>query len=173
MKEKIWRTKMSLVNDEKYMKLAIEEAKLAGLKGEVPIGAIIVRNGEVIAKGSNVRETIQNPLAHAEIIAIDEACKHIGSWRLTECTLYITLEPCQMCAGAIIQSRIDRVVYGATDPKAGCAGSLYNLLQDERFNHYVQMDVGVLEEECGQLLKDFFRELREKKKQQKRLNKEV
>ncbi|OZM55726.1 tRNA-specific adenosine deaminase [Lottiidibacillus patelloidae] len=157
-------------NDQLFMRMAIDEAIAAGKKGEVPIGAVIVKDGEVIAKGSNLRETKQNALAHAEIIAINKACEEVGFWRLTECTLYVTLEPCQMCAGAIIQSRIDRVVFGASDPKAGCAGSLYNLLQDNRFNHYVDIESGVLEHDCSHLLKDFFKELRLKKKESKSPN---
>jgi tRNA(adenine34) deaminase len=157
-------------NDQLFMQMAINEAIEAGKKGEVPIGAVIVKDGDVIAKGSNLRETNQNALAHAEIIAINKACEHVGYWRLTECTLYVTLEPCQMCAGAIIQSRIDRVVFGASDPKAGCAGSLYNLLQDNRFNHVVELESGVLEEECSHLLKDFFKQLRLKKKEHKNAN---
>ncbi|MDF2558323.1 MAG: cytidine/deoxycytidylate deaminase zinc-binding domain protein [Bacillales bacterium] len=147
-----------------YMNLAIEEAKKAGSMGEVPIGAIIVLNGEIIAKGHNLRETKQTSTAHAEILAIEEACRKVGSWRLDKATLYVTLEPCPMCAGAIIMSRISRVVFGATDPKAGCAGTFMNLLQDERFNHQCQVEQGVLQEECGQLLTDFFKVIREKKK---------
>jgi tRNA(adenine34) deaminase len=159
-----------LLNDEFYMQMAIDEAKKARQKDEVPIGAVIVKDGEVIAKGSNLRETNQNALAHAEIVAINEACQKVGFWRLEDCTLYVTLEPCQMCAGAIIQSRIERVVYGAIDPKAGCGGSLYNLLQDERFNHQVELTTGVLAEQCGQMLKQFFRDLRERKKKEKNLH---
>lgn len=149
--------------DEQYMRLAIEEAKQALLFDEVPIGAIIVYQGEVIATGYNIRETSQTTLSHAELIAIAEANKVIGSWRLEECTLYVTLEPCPMCAGAIVQSRIRRVVYGAPDPKSGCAGSLMNLLMDDRFNHQVDVKQGVLRQECSSLLKDFFNELRQKK----------
>lgn len=150
--------------DEIFMKMAIEEALKAEELGEVPIGAIIVYKDEVIARGYNVRETKQTALGHAEISAIEEACKVINSWRLEETTLYVTLEPCPMCAGAIIQSRIPRVVFGAKDPKAGCGGSIYNLLQEEQFNHRCEVTFGVLEEECGKLLTDFFRALRLKKK---------
>jgi tRNA(adenine34) deaminase len=157
-----WRNIMS--ESINYMNLAIEEAKKAGSMGEVPIGAIIVLNGEIIAKGHNLRETKQTSTAHAEILAIEEACRKVGSWRLDKATLYVTLEPCPMCAGAIIMSRISRVVFGATDPKAGCAGTFMNLLQDERFNHQCQVEQGVLQEECGQLLTDFFKVIREKKK---------
>jgi tRNA(adenine34) deaminase len=156
-----------MTQDESFMKIAIEEAKKASAKGEVPIGALIVKDDQIIARGFNLRETKQNALAHAEVIAINEACKVEESWRLPDCTLYVTLEPCQMCAGAIVQSRIKRVVFGASDEKAGCGGTLYNLLQDERFNHYVDITKGVLEEDCAQLLKQFFRDLREKKKQRK------
>lgn len=150
--------------DEKYMILAIEEAKKAEKIGEVPIGAIIVYKNNVLATGFNIRETKQKTLSHAELIAIEEANRKIGSWRLEDCTLYVTLEPCPMCAGAIVQSRIKRVVYGAADPKAGCAGTLLNLLDDHRFNHQVQIEKGVLESECSTLLTNFFRNLRKKKK---------
>lgn len=146
------------------MKLAIEEALKAEQIGEVPIGAVLVHNDQVIARGYNLRETKQMALGHAEISVIEEACKVIGSWRLEETTLYVTLEPCPMCAGAIIQSRIPRVIYGAKDFKAGCGGSIYNLLQEERFNHRCEVIPGILEEECGNLLTNFFRELRLRKK---------
>lgn len=146
--------------DEKYMKIAIEEAKKASNIGEVPIGCVIVYENRVIATGYNMRETTQMTLSHAELIAINEANKKIGSWRLEDCTLYVTLEPCAMCAGAIVQSRIKRVVYGATDPKAGCAGTLMNLLEEKRFNHQVDVTKGVLKLECGNILTDFFRQLR-------------
>lgn len=152
-----------MANDEYYMKLAIEEAKKAQKLGEVPIGAIIVKNNEVIASAHNLRETAQLPTAHAEHIAIECASKVVGSWRLEECKLYVTLEPCVMCAGAIVMSRIPKVVYGATDPKGGCSGSLMNLLEESRFNHRAEVIKGVLEQECGDLLRNFFRELRLKK----------
>lgn len=152
-----------MANDEYYMKLAIEEAKKAQKLGEVPIGAIIVKNNEVIASAHNLRETVQLPTAHAEHIAIERASKVVGSWRLEECKLYVTLEPCVMCAGAIVMSRIPKVVYGATDPKGGCSGSLMNLLEESRFNHRAEVIKGVLEQECGDLLRNFFRELRLKK----------
>ncbi|WP_404456932.1 tRNA adenosine(34) deaminase TadA [Oceanobacillus kapialis] len=153
--------------DEKYMYEAMKQAKKAGAKREVPIGAVIVFQDEVIATGFNEREASQTTLSHAELIAIEEANKKIGSWRLEDCTLYVTLEPCPMCAGAIVQSRIKRVVYGAPDPKAGCAGTLMNLLEEERFNHQVEVTSGVLEEECGSLLRDFFRGLRKQKRNEK------
>ncbi|AMW22625.1 adenosine deaminase [Staphylococcus haemolyticus] len=152
-----------MANDEYYMKLAIEEAKKAQKLGEVPIGAIIVKNNEVIASAHNLRETAQLPTAHAEHIAIERASKVVGSWRLEECKLYVTLEPCVMCAGAIVMSRIPKVVYGATDPKGGCSGSLMNLLEESQFNHRAEIVKGVLEQECGDLLRNFFRELRLKK----------
>ncbi|ARP41034.1 tRNA-specific adenosine deaminase [Geobacillus thermodenitrificans] len=151
-------------NDEYYMRLAIEEAKKAEQIGEVPIGAVIVQDGRVIARAHNLRETEQRAIAHAEILAIDEACQATGSWRLERATLYVTLEPCAMCAGAIVLSRIERVVFGASDPKGGCAGTLMNLLQESRFNHQADVTSGVLASECGSLLSDFFRRLRERKK---------
>ncbi|MDF2536644.1 MAG: tadA [Bacillales bacterium] len=157
-----WRKRMS--NSITYMKLAIEEAKKAEAIGEVPIGAIIVLDGEIIARGHNLRETKQSSTAHAELLVIEEACKKVGSWRLENATLYVTLEPCPMCAGAIIMSRITRVVYGATDAKAGCVGTFMNLLQDERFNHQCQVEKGILSEECGQLLSNFFKKIRKRKK---------
>ncbi|MDI2585715.1 tRNA adenosine(34) deaminase TadA [Psychrobacillus sp. NEAU-3TGS] len=155
--------------DEYYMSLAIEEAKKAAAIGEVPIGAIVVYQGEVIAKAYNLRETTQNATTHAELLAIQEACAKIESWRLENTTLYVTLEPCPMCAGAILQSRIPRIVYGARDAKAGCVDSLYRLLNDNRFNHVCEVTEGVLAEECGSLLTQFFRNLRAQKKNQKRL----
>jgi tRNA(adenine34) deaminase len=153
-----------MINDEYYMRLAIEEAKKAEQMGEVPIGAVIVQGDRVIARSHNLRETEQRAVAHAEILAIDEACKVTRSWRLEDATLYVTLEPCAMCAGAIVLARIKRVVFGASDPKGGCAGTLMNLLQEERFNHQAEVTSGVLGEECGQMLSHFFRKLREKKK---------
>ncbi len=149
---------------EQYMQLAIVEAEKAQAIGEVPIGAVIVFENEVIAAGYNIRETSQTTLSHAELIAIQQANEKIGSWRLENCTLYVTLEPCPMCAGAIVQSRIKQVVYGAIDPKAGCAGTLMNLLTEDRFNHQVDVVKGVLEAECSSMLRDFFRDLRAGKK---------
>ncbi|MCF8891238.1 tRNA adenosine(34) deaminase TadA [Priestia megaterium] len=153
-----------MLNDEKYMRLAIDEALKAKDKLEVPIGAVIVQNDEVVASAYNLRETEQRSVAHAELLAIDEACKKLGTWRLEDATLYVTLEPCPMCAGAIVLSRVKRVVFGAYDPKGGCAGTLLNLLEFEKFNHQAQVVGGVLEEECGSLLTTFFRELRQRKK---------
>lgn len=153
--------------DHFYMKEALKEAQKAAALGEVPIGAVIVYKDEIIARAHNLRETTQNALTHAESSAIQEACKKIGSWRLEETTLYVTLEPCPMCAGAILQSRVPRVVYGARDIKAGCVDSLYRLLNDARFNHECDVTEGILAEECGQILTDFFKALRERKKAEK------
>lgn len=151
-----------------YMKLAIEEAQKAADLAEVPIGAVIVYNDEVIAAAHNLRETTQNAVTHAELSAIQLACEKLGSWRLEDTTLYVTLEPCPMCAGAILQSRIPRVVYGARDPKGGCVHTFYHLLNDPRFNHECEVTEGVLAEECGQLLTNFFRALRETRKAAKK-----
>lgn len=150
--------------DTYYMNKAIEEAKKAEKSGEVPIGAIIVFENEIIARGYNVRETSQLVLSHAELIAINEANKQVNSWRLEGCTLYVTLEPCQMCAGAIIQARINRVVFGAFDPKGGCAGTLMNLLTDDRFNHQADVTSGILERECSELITNFFKHMRSERK---------
>ncbi len=151
-----------------YMQEAIKEAKKAEAIEEVPIGAIIVdASGEIVGRGYNLRETSQLSNSHAEMTAILQANEKLGSWRLEGCTLYVTLEPCPMCAGAIVQSRIEKVVFGARDPKGGCCGSIYNLLDEERFNHKAEIIEGVLEEECGELLSTFFKTLRAKKKQQK------
>ena len=153
--------------DEKYMKAALREAKKAYKLDEVPIGCVIVQNDKIIARGYNRRNTDKNTLAHAEMSAIKKASKKTGDWRLEDCTMYVTLEPCQMCAGAIVQSRLGKVVIGSMNPKAGCAGSVINLLQMKQFNHQVEMVTGVLEEECSLMLSGFFQELREKKKQAK------
>lgn len=158
-------------NDRYFMQIAIEEAKKAGAIGEVPIGAVIVLDGEVIAKAHNLREAEQTAIAHAELLAIDIACKETGSWRLDNAVLYVTLEPCAMCSGAIILSRVKKVVFGASDPKGGCAGTFMNLLQDDRFNHQSEVVSGVLKEETGELLTNFFRELRTKKKAEKKKKK--
>ena len=154
-----------------FMQLAIEESKHEDEIQEVPIVAVIVLDGEVISVAHNLRETEQRSIAHAELLAIDEACKKLGTWRLEDATLYVTLEPCPMCAGGIVLSRVKRVVYGASDPKGGCAGTLMNLLTDERFNHQCEVVAGVLEEECGTLLTNFFRALRKKRKAIKKLEK--
>ena len=156
-----------MTQDEKYMRAALREAKKAYKLDEVPIGCVIVQNDKIIARGYNRRNTDKNTLAHAEISAIKKASKKTGDWRLEDCTMYVTLEPCQMCAGAIVQSRLKKVVIASMNPKAGCAGSVINLLQMKQFNHQVEMVTGVLEEECSTMLSGFFQELREKKKQAK------
>ncbi|MCD7819701.1 MAG: tRNA adenosine(34) deaminase TadA [Lachnospiraceae bacterium] len=150
--------------DEKYMKEALRQARKAYALREVPIGCVIVCEDQIIARGYNRRNTDKNTTSHAEINAIRKASKKLGDWRLEGCTIYITLEPCQMCAGAIVQSRITRAVIGAMNPKAGCAGSVLNLLEMKEFNHQVIVDRGILEEECSSMLSGFFRELRESKK---------
>lgn len=149
--------------DKKYMKEAIRQAKKAYALGEVPIGCVIVHEGKIIGRGYNRRTVDKNTLAHAELLAIRKASRKMDDWRLEECTMYVTLEPCQMCSGALVQSRIKRVVVGCMNPKAGCAGSVMNLLQVPAFNHQAELTTGVLEEECSQMLKTFFRELRQKK----------
>ena len=146
--------------DEKYMKEALKQAKKAYLLGEVPIGCVIVFEDKIIGRGYNRRNTDKNTLAHAEMTAINRASKKMGDWRLEDCTLYVTLEPCQMCAGAIVQARISRVVMGSMNPKAGCGGSILNILEMPQFNHQVQVNRGILEESCSQMLTQFFKELR-------------
>jgi tRNA(adenine34) deaminase len=153
--------------DEKYMKEAIKQAKKAWKIGEVPIGCVIVYEDKIIARGYNRRKIDKNTLSHAELNAIRKASKVMGDWRLEDCTLYVTLEPCQMCAGAIVQARIPRVVIGCMNKKAGCAGSILNLLQVPQFNHQVEVTYQVMEETCSTMLKDFFKELREKVKKEK------
>ena len=153
----------------KYMKAALREARKAEKLEEVPIGCVIVQNDKIIARGYNRRNTDKNTLSHAELNAIRKASKKLGDWRLEGCTMYVTLEPCQMCTGALVQSRIDEVVIGSMNPKAGCAGSVLNLLEVDGFNHKVKITRGVLEEECSAMLSDFFKELREKKKRLKML----
>ena len=160
-----------MTDQERFMKEAIRQAKKARALEEVPIGCVIVYEGKISARGYNRRNTDKNTLSHAELNAIRKASKKLGDWRLEGCTMYVTLEPCQMCAGALVQSRIDEVVIGSMNPKAGCAGSVLNLLEMEGFNHKVTVTRGVLEEECSFMLSDFFRELRERKKQQKMLKK--
>ena len=152
-----------MTTDEKFMREAIKQAKKAGSYLEVPIGCVIVREGRIIARGYNRRNMDHSALSHAELLAIGKASKKTGDWRLEDCTLYVTLEPCQMCAGAIVQARMGRVVIGSMNPKAGCAGSILNLLELEQFNHQVQVERGVLQEECGGLLTDFFKKLRRDK----------
>lgn len=156
-----------MTDQEKFMKEAIRQAKKAQALDEVPIGCVIVCDQKIIARGYNRRNTDKNTLSHAELNAIRKAGRKLGDWRLEGCTMYVTLEPCQMCAGALVQSRIDEVVIGSMNPKAGCAGSVINLLEMEGFNHQVKVTRGVLEEECSQMLSSFFKELREKKKLKK------
>ena len=155
---------MHLTEEERYMKEAIRQARKAWKLQEVPIGCVIVKDGKIIARGYNRRNTDKNTLAHAELQAIRKASRVVGDWRLEDCTMYITLEPCQMCAGAIVQARIPKVVIGSRNPKAGCAGSVLNLLQVPEFNHQVELIEGVLGEECSAMLTDFFRELRNRRK---------
>lgn len=154
-----------MTEEERYMGYAITQAKKAQKSDDVPIGCIIVYEGRIIARGYNKRNKKKTTLAHAELDAIAKASKVLGDWRLENCTMYVTLEPCQMCAGAIIQARIPRVVIGCMNPKAGCGGSILNLLQMKEFNHQAEVLRGVREEECSKLLSDFFRDLRERKKQ--------
>lgn len=158
---------------EKFMKEALRQAKKAEKIDEVPIGCVIVYQDKIIARGYNRRNIDKNTLAHAELSAIKKASKKLGDWRLEGCTMYVTLEPCQMCAGAIVQARIDKVVIGSMNPKAGCAGSVLNLLQISAFNHQVEIDRGILEEECSLMLSDFFKKLREKKRHLKEKEKKT
>ena len=160
-------------DEEKFMKEAIRQAKKAYALREVPIGCVIVYEGKIIARGYNRRNTDKNTTSHAEINAIRKASKKLGDWRLEGCTLYVTLEPCQMCAGAIVQARIDKVVIGSMNPKAGCAGSVLNLLEMDGFNHKVEVERGVLEDECSTMLSGFFKELRMEKAKAKAKAKEL
>lgn len=163
--------RLRMTEDERYMKEAMKQARKASALGEVPIGCVIVHEGRVIARGYNRRNTDKNTLAHAEITAINRASKVIGDWRLEECTLYVTLEPCQMCAGAIVQARIPKVVMACMNPKAGCAGSVLNILEMPQFNHQAQVIRGVLEEDCSRMLKEFFAGLRQRNKLEKEARK--
>lgn len=151
------------MNNEKWMKEAIKQAKKAAQKDEVPIGCVIVKDDQIIAREYNKREMKQCSTAHAEILAIEKACKKLGSWRLEDCDLYVTLEPCPMCSGAIIQSRIRNVIFGAYDPKGGCMGSNMNINDVRGFNHYPDIEGGILQDECSRLLKEFFKAKRKKK----------
>lgn len=153
--------------EEKYMREALKLAKKAAALGEVPIGCVIEYQGRIIGRGYNRRKTDKSTLSHAEITAIKKASKAMGDWRLEECTMYVTLEPCQMCSGAIVQARIPTVVIGCMNPKAGCAGSILNILQEPKFNHQVEIVKGILEEECSSILTNFFKELREKNRAEK------
>lgn len=159
--------RIPVTEDEKYMKEAMKQTRKAYKLGEVPIGCVIVHESKIIGRGYNRRNTDKNTLAHAEITAINRASKVIGDWRLEDCTLYVTLEPCQMCAGAIVQARIPKVVMASMNPKAGCAGSILNILDMPQFNHQVEVVAGVLDEECSRMLKEFFVELRVRNKQEK------
>ena len=163
--------KNQLTEQEKYMKEALRQAKKAYSLGEVPIGCVIVYDGKIIGRGYNRRNTDKNTLAHAEITAINKASKKMGDWRLEGCTMYVTLEPCQMCAGAIVQARMDEVVMACMNPKAGCGGSILNILEMPEFNHQVKVTRGVLEEECSHMLTQFFKELRIRNKAEKELRK--
>ena len=150
--------------DRKYMREAVRQAKKAAALGDVPIGCVIVYQGTIIGRGYNRRMADKTALAHAEIIAIRKACKKMGAWRLEDCTMYVTREPCPMCAGAIVQARIPRVVIGCMNAKAGCAGSVLDMLHEDGFNHQAETRIGVMQEECSQMLSEFFRQLREKQK---------
>ena len=160
-----------LSEDERYMRQAITLAKKAAANGDVPIGCVIVYEGKVIARGYNRRNVDKTTLAHAEIMAIKKASKVLGDWRLEDCTMYVTLEPCQMCAGAIVQARVTRVVIGSMNAKAGCGGSILNLLEMQEFNHQAEVERGVLQEECSEMLSAFFRKLREIQKEKKKKRK--
>ena len=157
--------------DSFYMQEALKEAALAEELAEVPIGAVIVHDGQIVGRGHNLRETSNDPTTHAEMIAIRQAAEKLGSWRLLDCTLYVTLEPCVMCMGAIILARIQYLVYGCRDPRVGAVGSIYNFAEDERFNHKVEVREGVMQEECSIQLSAFFKKLRERNKARKQLNK--
>ncbi|TWH59004.1 tRNA-adenosine deaminase [Desulfitobacterium sp. LBE] len=148
------------MNHQDYMRLALEEAEIAFAQGEVPIGAVVVHKGEIIAKAHNEKELRQDPTAHAEVLAVQRATQALGVWRLSEATLYVTLEPCPMCAGSLVQARLKTLVFGAADLKGGAVGSVTNVLDVNRWNHRVEVVAGILEEECAQILKDFFRKLR-------------
>jgi len=163
---------MTTEQKEYFMQEAIKEAEKAAAIAEVPIGAVVVLNGEIIGRGHNLREHQQQAAAHAEMFAIQAACQKVGSWRLEGAQLFVTLEPCPMCSGAMLLSRVEEVYFGAHDPKGGTAGTLMNLLTDERFNHWAHVEGGILADTCGQMLTDFFRMLREKKKQKKTSNPE-
>ena len=150
--------------DQEFMRVAIDQAEIARENGDVPVGAVIVHEGRLIAKAYNQRQQLNDPTAHAEIIALTQAAAAVGSWRLDGCTIYVTLEPCTMCAGALVLARIDRLVYGCEDPKAGACGSLYNIIQDERLNHRLEVKSGVLEDECRRQLQEFFAGRRQENK---------
>ncbi|RQD73992.1 MAG: tRNA adenosine(34) deaminase TadA [Candidatus Syntrophonatronum acetioxidans] len=148
------------MSDEAFMKEALKEAEMALEKGEVPIGAVLVKEGKILGRGHNLKEEKRDPTAHAEILALQEGSRDLNSWRLTGTTLYVTVEPCPMCAGALIQARVKRLVFGVRDTKAGVCGSLYNLVQDDRFNHQLEVVEGILEQDCRRIMQDFFKGLR-------------
>ena len=160
-----------MTEQEKYMKAAMTQAKKAYALGEVPIGCVIVHEGKIIGRGYNRRNTDKNTLAHAEITAINKASRKMDDWRLEDCTMYVTLEPCQMCSGAIVQARIPEVVIGCMNPKAGCAGSILNILENDSFNHQVKVTRGVLEQQCSDMLTQFFKELRVRVKEERKARK--
>lgn len=151
----------------KYMQAALEEAEKAAALGEVPVGAVIVRDGEIIARGHNETETRKDPTAHAEMNAIRQAAEKLGGWRLPNCQMFVTVEPCCMCAGAIVWSRIEKLYIGTPDPKSGACGSVFNIPQDSRLNHFTKIETGLLQDECSRLMKDFFKQLRKKKSEEK------
>lgn len=153
---------------EKFMRAALDEAAEAGRLGEIPIGAVVVRNGEIIASAHNLTETLKDPTAHAEILAVRKAAKVLGGWRLIGCDMYVTIEPCCMCAGALVWSRIENLYIGAMDPKAGACGSVFNIVRNDRLNHRIDVHTGIMEEECRRVVRDFFSGLREKKKLNRR-----
>ncbi|MBQ3351295.1 MAG: tRNA adenosine(34) deaminase TadA [Thermoguttaceae bacterium] len=155
---------LDILNHQNWMALALEQAQQAAQSGDVPVGAVIVRNGELIAAAGNARQRLQRPTAHAEILAIEQACEKLGTWNLSDCSVYVTLEPCCMCAGAILQARIPLVVYGADDPKAGAVKSLFSLLNDSRLNHRCEVISGILDTACGKVLTDFFQKRRDENK---------
>ncbi|MFQ8602769.1 MAG: tRNA adenosine(34) deaminase TadA [Anaerovoracaceae bacterium] len=151
----------------KYMQEAIEEAKKAAAMGEVPVGAVIVKSGEIIGRGHNLTETLKDPTAHAEIIAIRQAAANLGGWRLTDCCIFVTAEPCSMCAGAIVWARIQKLYIGTMDPKSGACGSVFNIPQEKKLNHFVEIETGLMQKECSFLMKNFFKQLRKKKAEEK------
>ncbi|MBQ6370867.1 MAG: tRNA adenosine(34) deaminase TadA [Firmicutes bacterium] len=152
---------------DKYMEEALQEAKKAAAMGEIPVGAVIVKDGEIISRGHNRTETDKDPTAHAEMIAIRGAAKALGGWRLPGCTLYVTLEPCSMCAGAIVWARIERLVIGTMDPKGGACGSVFNIVQEPKLNHHVEVETGCMQETCSDLMKSFFKDLRRRRNDNK------
>ena len=150
----------------KYMQEALKEAEKAALEGEVPVGAVIVKDGEIIARGHNQNETLKDPTAHAEVMALRQAGAVLGGWRLPGCEMYVTVEPCSMCAGAIVWARIQKLYIGAMDPKAGACGSVFNIPQEPKLNHYVEIETGIMEQECSRIMKDFFKKLRNSKSEE-------